>query len=138
MCLEWETFTGLKLEPGEEVNLKLHVELKSKIRQTNKPVPPHSEPEPQPTEGNYGMGHRPQPRPPQRRPTDALSERYTQAVMRLDRREAEELQHSMTRELERSMQRIMHYRTRDQPRYHDERYHAVRHRDPGAHWDVTR
>lgn len=136
MCLEWEVFTGLKLAPGEEVNLKLHVELKSKIRQTNKPIPPLSEPEPEPTEGNYGAPYRPQPRTHVMR-QDPLSERYAQAMTRLSRQEAEDVQRRLTRELDRSMEQVMHYRQRDQSRYYDERFHALRHRDSGAPWDVN-
>ena len=136
MCLEWEVFTGLKLEPGEEVNLKLHVELKSKIRQTNKPIPPHAEPEP--TE-MYVNDYRPQPNPPRTHvmPHDPLAERYAQAMTRLSRAEAAEMRAHLCRELDRVLQHLTHQREREQPRYQDERYHALRHRDPGAPWDVT-
>lgn len=139
MCQDWEVFTGLKLEPGEEVNLKLHVELKSKIRQTNKPIPPHSEPEPTELPVNYGMDYRPQPNPPRTHVMrqDPLAERYAQVMTRLSRHEAEELQQRLMREMARCVQEITHHRIREQPRYQDERYHALRHRDPGAPWDVT-
>ncbi len=139
MCLDWEVFTGLKLQPGEEVNLKLHVELKSKIRQTNKPMPSPAEDHPdQELPVNYGMDYRPQPNPPRTHVMrqDPLAERYAQVMTRLSRREAEELQHRLMREMARCVQEITHYRQREQPRYQDERFRALRHRDPGAPWDV--
>jgi hypothetical protein len=58
-------------------------------------------------------------------------------MTRLSRQEAEDVQRRLTRELDRSMEQVMHYRQRDQSRYYDERFHALRHRDSGAPWDVN-
>lgn len=135
MCTDWETVTGMTLEEGKQVNIKLHVELCGKVRPRKAPVPP-PEVQAEPVRDNRGrhVSHttvadqwhqlRQVPRHIQR-----VADMYQEAMRRCHPRHFEIINNHFERELQRALEEARHYMERESRR--DERYQELRHRDPG-------
>lgn len=136
MCPDWEKVTGMKLENGTQVNIKLHVELCGKIRPHKFPSPPpQAEPEPEP-QVRAQEPIRPSSvftaPPGVRVPPFAheVARLYNNALAGLHPRHLEILSEHLIRELIRAHEEARYYHDRESMR--DLRYQELRHRDPGA------
>lgn len=139
MCTDWETVTGMRLDEGKQVNIKLRVELCGKVRPRKAPVAPPAPPTEQVRNVRQAevraepvMGQRWHQLEQVPRHIQRVADMYQEAMRRCHPRHFEIINNHFERELQRALEEARHYAEREHMR--DQRYQELRHRDPGMNF----